>query len=117
MDFKIDENLPTEIAEILIENGYGATTVYDEDIAGCSDRLLAEVCMNEHKILITLDLDFSDIRIYDPKKYHGIIILRFKFLDKSNILKNVKRFIPVLKRENPDKKLMIVNEKNVRVRE
>jgi predicted nuclease of predicted toxin-antitoxin system len=29
MQFKIDENLPIEIAELLIDAGYDAKTVYD----------------------------------------------------------------------------------------
>lgn len=85
MNFKIDENLPTEITGILLNNGYIATTVYDENITGCSDKVLAEICKKDNKALITLDLDFSDIRTYKPADYSGIIILRLQYQDKPYI--------------------------------
>jgi hypothetical protein len=34
MKFKIDENLPVEIAALLQEAGYDATTVLDQELGG-----------------------------------------------------------------------------------
>ena len=35
-----------------------------------------QACRTEGRILITLDLDFSDIRAYPPGTYPGIWVLR-----------------------------------------
>ncbi len=40
MKFKIDENLPGELAADLCELGYEADTVYDEGLAGAKDAVL-----------------------------------------------------------------------------
>ncbi|MEB3191501.1 MAG: DUF5615 family PIN-like protein [Snowella sp.] len=60
MKFKIDENLPTEFAEILQECGYDAMTVYQQKLKGEKDPILLEICQQEGRILVTLDLDFAN---------------------------------------------------------
>ena len=60
--FKIDENLPIIIAEILKNEGYDVATIFSENLSGANASEISEVCKKEDRILITLDLDFSDIR-------------------------------------------------------
>lgn len=66
MKFKIDENLPVEIAVLLRDAGYDATTVVDQGLGGSADPGIASVCRNEDRVLVTLDMDFADIRTYPP---------------------------------------------------
>ena len=66
MKFKLDENMPIEAADLLRNAAYDAETVDDEQLAGHIDPVIAQVCKQEGRILITLDLDFSDIRHYPP---------------------------------------------------
>ena len=42
MKFKIDENLPSEFADILRLANHDATTVYDEELQGKADPILAK---------------------------------------------------------------------------
>jgi predicted nuclease of predicted toxin-antitoxin system len=71
MKFKIDENLPIELAEYLKSQGNDAHTVHDEGIAGAKDEAIGKKCKEEERVLITLDQDFSDIRAYPPELYSG----------------------------------------------
>jgi predicted nuclease of predicted toxin-antitoxin system len=54
---------------------------------GSPDKNIIEVCQQENRILVTLDLDFADTRAYPPQNYPGIIILTAFRQDKylSNI--------------------------------
>jgi hypothetical protein len=45
--FKVDENLPEEIAGLLRVAGYDATTVVTERRSGCKDPDLIDVCRLE----------------------------------------------------------------------
>jgi predicted nuclease of predicted toxin-antitoxin system len=76
MRFKIDEHLPVEITELLDQHQHDAVTVADESMSGAVDPDVAHVCQKEARALITLDLDFSDIRAYPPEEYQGIIVFR-----------------------------------------
>jgi predicted nuclease of predicted toxin-antitoxin system len=71
--FKIDENLPIEIAGLLRDAGYGATTVVDQGLGGSADPDIASVYRNEDRVLVTLDMDFADIRTYPPNQHSGLI--------------------------------------------
>ncbi len=81
MKFKVDENLPIEAASIFREQEFEADTVSDEALSGADDESVANRVRTENRILITLDLDFSNIRAYPPEEYAGIIVLRLKKQD------------------------------------
>jgi predicted nuclease of predicted toxin-antitoxin system len=78
LKLKIDENLPSECAAILRDGGFEADTVADERLTGAEDSTRAASSRVEGRVLITLDLDFANIRAYPPPEYAGIIILRPK---------------------------------------
>lgn len=117
MKFKIDENLPVEIADLLRERNFQADTVNEEKLSGEDDSVISIVCKKENRILITLDLDFSDIRSYPPSEYPGFIVLRLKSQDKESIMNLFKRFIHFIQEENIQNKLCILEENKVRIRE
>ena len=62
LKFKIDENLPKEVAELLTNEAHDAVTVNDEGMQGSLDANLAQICQMENRILVTLDIGFADIR-------------------------------------------------------
>lgn len=114
--FKVDENLPTEAAELLTGAGHDAVTVGDQRMVGQPDTNVATACQREGRAVVTLDLDFADIRAYPPADYAGIIVLRLARLDKPRVLSVLQRLLPVLEREPLVGKLWIVEETVVRVR-
>lgn len=116
MQFKIDENLPIEIAELLIDAGYDAKTVNAQQLQGTKDPILADVCGNEHRVLVTLDTDFSDIRAYPPEEFSGIIVLRVRVQAKHHIIKVFRSIIPLIGREPLMQHLWIVEDAKVRIR-
>jgi predicted nuclease of predicted toxin-antitoxin system len=76
MKFKTDENLPMEVAALLNRHGHDAVRVDEQGLAGVADAGVAAVCLVEQRAIVTLDLDFADIRAYPPENYSGIIVLR-----------------------------------------
>lgn len=100
MRFKVDENLPVEIAELLRSSGHEADTVADENASGVVDSLLAALCKREGRTLITLDRGFGDIRAYPPAEYQGIVVLRPERQDKIAVLRLSSQLVEAL-RENP----------------
>jgi predicted nuclease of predicted toxin-antitoxin system len=116
LKFKIDENLPTEVAVILRAAGHDALTVMDQQLSGRPDPDIASVCQLERRAVITLDKGFSDIRSYPPQDYAGIIVLRLVRVDKWRILATLQRLIAVLSTHSLEGKLWIVDETRVRIR-
>lgn len=95
MKFKIDENLPGEFDDVLTHAGYSADTVVQEKLQGADDSAVANICQKESRILLTLDLDFADIRSYPPHEFPGLVVLRPRRQDKLHLIELLQSLIPL----------------------
>jgi len=117
MLFKIDENLPAEIAENLRAAGHDAMTVANQGMKGFTDPTVIAVCNSEGRILVTLDTDFMDIRRYPPSLYPGILVLRPRRQLTIWFLSLMERALVLLSTgESIVGKLWIVDESRIRIR-
>ena len=116
MRFKVDENLPVEVAEMLRQAGHDAATVLEQHLGGSDDAQLAALCQLESRILVTLDMDFSDIRTYPPAEYPGLVVLRLRRQDKPHVLDVFMHLVQVLHQEPIEGHLWIVEENRIRIR-
>jgi len=116
MEFKIDENLPVEVADLLRQVGHDAITVLEQHLGGSSDPHIVSVCQEERRVLITLDTDFADIRAYPPGQSPGLIVLRLHKQDKPHVLAVIDRLIPLLSSEPLAHLLWILEETRLRIR-
>jgi predicted nuclease of predicted toxin-antitoxin system len=117
MKFKIDENLPVEIAATLRDIGHDAMTVGDQGLGGRADAGIAEVCKREERALVTLDLDFSNVLAYPPVDHFGLVVLRVRRQDKPHVCAVFTKVVPLLSTEMLPGRLWIVDEGRVRIRE
>jgi predicted nuclease of predicted toxin-antitoxin system len=113
--FKVDENLPIEMAQILGAAGYDAVTVRQQRLQGYADNPLSRLCAEEERILLTLDLDFADITTYYPSRYPGFIVFRLRSQGKRHVLSVFQRLLPMLTSALPTNQLWIVQENRVRI--
>ena len=117
MRFKIDEHLPLEIKALLGQNQHDAMTVAEQGMAGSIAPDVAQVCRKEARALLTLDLDFSDIRAYPPEDYHGIVVFRPTIQSITELLRLTTQLLTLLEREPLIGQLWIVEDHQVRIRE
>ena len=116
MKFKFDENPPSNLGALLRGDGHDAHSVLDEHLRGAADPSIAKVCQNEQRILITLDLDFANIKTYPPQDYPGIIVLRLARQDRDTVLAIIPRILALLQTERIAQRLWIVDETRTRIR-
>lgn len=116
MRFKIDENLPIDLADLLVQAGHEATTVLGQNLGGAQDATIASVCQQEDRVLVTLDVDFADIRTYPPEQFPGLIVLRLRQQDKPYVLSVFRRLLPLFEREPLTRHLWIVEDQRIRMR-
>jgi predicted nuclease of predicted toxin-antitoxin system len=117
LNLKIDENVPPECAAKLRAAGFSADSVLDEALSGTDDDALLKVCQRESRVLLTLDLDFADIRSYPPETHAGIVVLRPESQDKRTLLSMTERLARVLTGKSPHRQLWIVGPNRIRIRE
>jgi predicted nuclease of predicted toxin-antitoxin system len=95
---------------------HDAATVNQQALSGQADLRIAEVCLAEGRVLVTLDLDFSDVRIYPPDRYPGFMVLRVLRQDKPHVMDVFRQAIALLQTETVEHRLWIVEETRVRIR-
>ena len=77
MRIKVDEDLPTDVAQMLRENCYeDSATVLDQEMGGWKDQDLWASVQSEERFLVTADKGFGDIRTHAPGTHHGVLLLR-----------------------------------------
>lgn len=114
--FKLDENMPRGAESLLLDAGHEVHTVLAENLGGRPDTEILDVCQRERRILVTFDLDLSDIRAHPPQTQHGVWILRPVTQSVTNTLGLLRGALGLLKTESPRGRLWIVEHGRVRVR-
>jgi len=116
LKFKVDENLPIEVASLLTDAKHDAVTVTDQGVGGASDAELAALFKEEGRAIVTLDLGFGDIRSYPPSEFPGLVVFRLDQQDKPHIEALCARLVTTLEKEELTGSLWIVEQDQVRIR-
>lgn len=115
MRFKVDESLHGEIADLLRGQGHDALTVFDQGLRGRDDHDIADTCRSENRVLLSIDLDFSNILMFPPENYPGLIVLRLRKKGRAAVRRVVTRVMDHLNKEPLEGRLWIVDEHRIRI--
>lgn len=115
--FKLDENLPRNADVLLQQAGHDVHTVLAEQLGGTSDPRVFDASQAKERVLVTFDIDFSDIRVYPPASHHGIWVLRPYTQSVENALALLRSAFRVLEGEPTRRRLWIIEPERVRIRE
>ena len=115
--FKLDENIPRDAAALLMQAGHEVHTVLAEQLGGNPDPRVFDASQAERRVLVTFDLDFSDIRAYPPAGHHGIWVLRPHTQSVENTLALLRAALSLVETEPTTARLWIVEPARVRIRE
>jgi predicted nuclease of predicted toxin-antitoxin system len=114
--FKLDENIPSEMAGFLLALGHDAQTVFDEGLTGSLDLNLLEHVRHEHRVFLTMDKGIADIRVYPPSNYEGIILFRPTRTGRNEAASFIRRFLPSVLEQEMAGHLFVVTERGIRKR-
>jgi Domain of unknown function (DUF5615) len=70
--FKIDENLPVEIADEIRGLGHEGDTVFDEELSGFPDAKVLAAAEKGKRVLLSMDKGVATVRLYPPERFEGI---------------------------------------------
>ncbi len=114
--FKLDENVPVAALDLFRAAGLDADTVPQEGLAGAKDPAVYRAAQDAIRVLVTIDLDFADIRTYPPAESQGVWILRMSSSAVAPLMEAIQRGIDLLRTENPSGQLWIIEKDRIRVR-
>ena|SRR6266478_3439324 len=115
MKIKLDENFDARLVPVLRAEGYEVDTVLSEGLSGSDDDTIYATCRSNGRVLITLDLDFSNPFRFPPDVTEGIIVVRPPRAVLPAIQATLVSVLPLLRTQPLKGMLWIVEAGRIRV--
>ena len=116
MKLKLDENLSRHLKPVLTALGHDTLTAADENLLSQPDTEVARAAISEERMLLTLDIEFADLRKYPPGSHPGIILFRLASLSPLSVNKFIGAFIQFTELGKLAGCVAVVDPAHVRVR-
>ncbi len=116
MKIKIDENISAKVAAVLNQLGHETDTVHQEGLVGQDDAQIWKAAQESGRLLITQDLDFSDIRRFAPGTHCGLLLVRLQSPGRIALLERIRTLFQTEQVENWEGCFVVATEHKLRVR-
>jgi predicted nuclease of predicted toxin-antitoxin system len=116
MKFKLDENLPLELADDILRLGHDADSVHGERLDGADDATVVRAALAAGRILITLDKGIASLLRYPLQKHAGVILIRPDASGRREVLSFVRSRLDNLLEMGLNGRLTVVGPTRIRVR-
>lgn len=111
-----DENISPKVTAFLRENGCNILDVKEEGRQGESDELLLQSAYREQRFILTHDSDFGTLAVNQGQPCYGIVYLRLKNLNRSNVIKIFRQILRQNIEINPGS-ILVVKKSRIRIRQ
>ncbi|MFZ2421335.1 MAG: DUF5615 family PIN-like protein [Anaerolineae bacterium] len=116
MKLKLDENLSRHLKTRLNDLGHDVSTTADENLLSQPDTVVAAAAYAEGRILLTLDIEFADLRKYQPGTHPGIVLFRPSNFGPLTVNRYVENFVRDTDLEKLQGCVVVVDSTKVRIR-
>jgi predicted nuclease of predicted toxin-antitoxin system len=93
MKIKLDENISRHVKASIEQQGHDARTAAEEGLLAKSDVEVGSAAKTEDRMVFTLDLDFADLRKFQPGSHPGVILFRPRSMGPLAVNRFVLRFV------------------------
>jgi len=116
MKFKLDENLPQELADDLVRLGHDTDTVVAEMLSGAEDAVVVRASRSAGGILLTLDKGIASLLRYPVEEHSGVVLFRPEALGRGEVLSFVRSRLSLILEMDLAGRLTVVGPKRIRIR-
>jgi predicted nuclease of predicted toxin-antitoxin system len=113
---KLDENLSRYLKPTLAAFGHDVATAADEGLLAQPDTAVAAACRAEARMLLTLDIEFADLRQYPPGSHAGMVVFRPRSFGPLAVNRAVEEFVQATDLASLAGCVVIVEPTRMRVR-
>ena len=104
-----DECVYKATIDFLLNLGYDVVTVQELGLASADDDTIIDKAVDLDRVLLTRDMDFSNILLYPPARYLGIVVLKMSPATTHAVHSVLKQ---ALKQTHDLKGALVVVDKN-----
>jgi predicted nuclease of predicted toxin-antitoxin system len=112
----VDECVYAITTQALRSWGHDVVTAQEAGLDNHPDEELLAFAVPERRILISIDMDFSNVRHYVPADHQGIMILKVRPSVIQQVHDVLKQFLENHKEEEIHQTLVIIDRNKVRIR-
>lgn len=116
MNIFADECVYKVTVALLRSWGHDVLTAQDVELAGRPDEEILAYAIKHERVLITIDMDFSNIRHYPPKSHKGIIVAKIRPRNADAVHRVLKHLLNNIEPDRLSKSLVIVDQNKYRIR-
>jgi predicted nuclease of predicted toxin-antitoxin system len=95
--------------------GHDGDTVPQERLQGCDDTTIWLAAQKAKRFLVTQDLDFSDIRQFQPGTHHGILLLRLRTPNRAALAARLSAVFQAENAESWSGCFVVATDRKIRV--
>lgn len=110
-----DENISPKVVVFLRQSGLDVLDTKEQQWFGTSDEELLKIAYRERRFILTHDADFGTLAINEGKSAYGILYLRLKNPQPTNIIHVCKLFFQLTLDVFPGS-ILVLEETRIRVR-
>ena len=116
MKVKADENIPFRLVAALRDAGHDVQTVPEEGLTSRPDMDIWSAARREGRLLITQDLDFSDMRRFQPGTHPGLLVVRLRAPGAVALAARVSAALKTTPLESLAGCLAVLTERKLRIK-
>jgi predicted nuclease of predicted toxin-antitoxin system len=116
MNFFADECVYKVTVDLLHALGHDVVTAQEVGLSGKPDEEILAYAVMHERVLITIDMDFSNIRHYAPESHKGIIVAKIRPRTMNQVHKVLEHLLTNVGLERLSKSLVIVDQNKYRIR-
>jgi len=112
--FLADENILPSTLQLIRSEGHDVLDIKEANFKGITDAEVIQLSRKEGRILLTLDMHFTNIFLFPPSQTPGIVVIRAKPAVPAKVDAIVAQFLEHLKPEEISGALSIISERGTR---
>ena len=116
MKIKLDENIPVRLAGDLAILGHDVDTVASEGLKGKPDGDVWNSARRDERFLITQDLDFSDIRQFQPGTHPDLLLVRLREPGANALLGRIQAVVQAEGLDSFARCFVVLTDRKLRIR-
>jgi predicted nuclease of predicted toxin-antitoxin system len=115
MSIFADECIYQSTVDAVRSWGFSVITAQEAGLAGCKNGEVLAYAQKRRYVFLTRDKDFTDIRIYPPSVFKGIIVLKITPTNQHSVHKILHQLLSKIPLSDLHAKLAVVDRKKYRI--
>ena len=112
-----DENIARSTLLLLRQLGHDVLDVKEQRWFGYADEKLLRIAVRQSRIVLTIDQDFGNILRFPPLSHQGVLLIQLHNPHPHNVNHVLSDFLKHKSQSFFRRRLVVLNESQVRIRE